>query len=69
MWVAGRPLRVKVDGDRYQDRAIGDPVPEASTWTHRTLEANRNLGRIVWMDSAPKPPKRKRGRPRKPKAE
>lgn len=50
MWLAGKPLKVKVDGDRYEDRSIGDPVPEATDWPFRQFEAHRDLGWIYWVD-------------------
>ena len=65
MWYAGKPLRVQTEAGGYEDRKVNDPVPEAEGWPFRTLEANRNLGRIVWRENPPTPPKRKRGRPRK----
>ncbi len=63
MWVAGKPLKVKVDGDGYEDRKIGDPVPEATTWPFRQFEAHKSLGWIRWVDlNTRTAPKKRRGR-------
>ena len=51
MWVAGKPLKVKVAGDRYEARAIGDPVPEAPSWPSRQFESHKSLGWLVWQES------------------
>ena len=50
MWLAGKLLKVKVDGDRYEDRNVGDPVPEAVRWPSRQFEAHKDLGWIYWVD-------------------
>ena len=64
MWVAGKPLTVKVEGGGYESRKIGDPVPEAPGWTFRNFEAHKSLGWIRWvdLDTRTAPPKRKRRR-------
>jgi hypothetical protein len=53
MWVAGKPLKVKVADDRYEDRKIDDPVPEAVKWPHRVFESHKNLGWIRWAENKP----------------
>jgi hypothetical protein len=53
MWVAGKPLKVKVADDRYEDRKIGDPVPEAPSWSFRVFESHKSLGWIRWVDRKP----------------
>ena len=63
MWVAGKLLIVSIDGDRYEKRRPGDPVPEAVEWTARALQANRDLGRIVWVDPKTKKNSKRRKRP------
>ena len=64
MWLAGKPLKVKVDGDRYEERQIGDPVPEAADWPFRQFQAHKDLGWIYWADErAKKKSKSKRRRP------
>ena len=62
MWVAGKLLIVKVDGDRYVKRRPGDHVPEAETWSDRVLRSHIDLGRIEWQDPKTKPSKKKRRR-------
>ena len=53
MWVAGKPLKVKTSDGRYEDRKIGDPVPDAPTWTFRAFESHKSLGWIRWQDKMP----------------
>ena len=62
MWVAGKPLTVKVEGNRYEKRHIGDPVPEAPGWPFRQFESHKSLGWIKWVDLNTKvqPKRRKR---------
>lgn len=50
MWVAGKPLTVKVDGGGYEERLAGDPLPEATAWPNRQFEAHKSLGWIRWVD-------------------
>ncbi len=59
VWVAGKPLIVKTSEGRYEDRRIGDPVPEAPSWPVRQFESHKNLGWIVQVEAA-KPVKRRR---------
>ena len=49
MWVAGKPLKVITSEGRYEDRQIGDPVPEAPTWPIRQFQAHKNLGWIKFV--------------------
>ena len=67
MWVAGKPLTVKTADGRYEDRKIGDPVPEAPSWVFRVFAAHKNLGWVRWVEESSRPskPSKKRGRRRK----
>ena len=65
MWVAGKLLIVKVDGDRYVKRRVGDHVPEALHWTDRTLRSHIDLGRIKWQDPKTIPAVKKKRRRKK----
>jgi len=49
MWVAGKRLTVAISEGRYEDRQIGDPVPEAPTWPIRQFQAHKNLGWIKFV--------------------
>ena len=49
MWVAGKRLTVMTADGRYEDRQIGDPVPEAPTWPIRQFQAHKNLGWIKFI--------------------
>tara|TARA_R110000824_G_scaffold361223_2_gene549180 strand:- start:745 stop:954 length:210 start_codon:yes stop_codon:yes gene_type:complete len=62
MWVAGKLLIVQVDGERYEKRRPGDPIPEAVDWTARALKSNKDLGRIVWVDPKTKTKSKRRKR-------
>ena len=63
MWIAGKPLKVKTSEGRYEDRQIGDPVPEVSSWSERAFRSHRDLGWIVKSEEpASKPVRRKRRR-------
>jgi len=62
MWVAGKPLKVKVADDRYEVRKIGEPVPEAPSWPHRVFESHKHLGWIRWVDKKPVQPVRRKRR-------
>ena len=62
MWVAGQPIKVTTEDNRTEIRLAGDPVPEAVNWTHFNIEANRGMGRIVWVDPKMKTKTKKRKR-------
>lgn len=46
MFVAARHLKIQRDGELI-DVGPGDPVPEASTWSHDTLLRCMKVGQIV----------------------
>jgi len=65
MWVAGKLLIIKVEGDRYEKRRAGEPVPEALNWSDRILRSHKDLGWIKWQDPKTRPAVKKKRRRKK----
>ncbi len=67
MWVAGKRLSVSTSEGRYEDRQIGDPVPEAPTWPLRQFQAHKSLGWIEFVEPTKSQVKQKKKAKKKSK--